>query len=70
MKTGTRVTFQDSDYAAEVYGSEYSVAILEVVDLSLYSLTIAPVVSDGQSVFPNLAEAITVTKYEVREIAK
>lgn len=69
MKIGTQVTFMDADYAAEVYGPEYGVAVMEVVDASLYSLTVAPVVSDGQSVFPNLVEAITVTKYEVRQVA-
>ena len=70
MKIGTQVTFMDADYATEVYGPEYSVAVMEVVDASLYRLTVAPVVSDGQSVFPNLVEAITVTKYEVQQVAK
>ena len=68
MKIGTQVTFMDADYAAEIYSPLMSVAVLEVVDASLYSLTVAPIVSDGQSVFANLSEAFTVLHSEVHVI--
>ena len=68
MKTGTQVTFNDADYAAEIYSPLMSVAVLEVVDASRYELTVAPIVSDGQSVFANLSEAFTVLRSEVHAI--